>query len=155
MSVETENATLNVKLKMWWWWLWMPKLKSDNDGFKCQNQKCNNDGFERQNWKLYNDPECRTTNMAPNTKLRRNGGFERQTKNNSMNAKQKQRLWTLMITMNVKMRKTTLNVVNEKTRWLWKPSWKGVTLNAVNRECMVVLNARIARKWWRGGYAPV
>ena len=71
LNAETENATLNVKLKMWWWWLWTPKLRSDDDG------------SERQNGKWYNDPECRTMNMALNAKLRINGGFECQTKNNS------------------------------------------------------------------------
>ena len=40
---------------------------------------------------------------------------------------------TKPITRNVRLRKTTLNTVTEKTWWLWTPSWKGTTLYIVSK----------------------
>ena len=53
--------------------------------------------------------------MAPNANL--DNGSECQTK---------------LITRNVRLRKTTLNAVTEKTWWLWTPSWKWTTLYVVS-----------------------
>ena len=67
--------------------------------------------------------------MTLNAKLGRNGGFECPTK---------------LVARNVMLRKTTLNIVNEKTRWLWTPSWKGImALNTKTGE--MTLNAQ--RGW--------
>ena len=63
--------------------------------------------------------------MTLNAKLGRNGGSECPTK---------------LVARNVMLRKTTLNIINEKTRWLRTLNWKGImTLNTKTGE--MALNA--------------
>ena len=67
--------------------------------------------------------------MALTAKLRSNGGFERETK---------------PITMNVKLRKTTLNIIIEKKTWrLWNAMLKMDNSKRWNWEWMVALNAML------------
>ena len=141
---------LNAKLKKR---LWMPKWRC---GFEhqakrwCDNSKCQPKTMalkaemkmwlwtpKRMRWwlmnsrlkKWYNNPECWTRTMALNTKLRRNGGSERQTKNNSYECQAE------TMTLNAKLKRD-----DSECRI---------------REWMVALNAKNTRKWWRGKYAPV
>ena len=105
LNAETETMTLDVELKQR---LWMPKGKwtvAPNAKWKASN------GSERQT----EESDVITLNVDPKSWLwtpNWNGGSERQNETMALNAKPN---WT---TMNVKLRKTTLNVVTRKIRSL-------------------------------------
>ena len=100
------------------------------------------------NWRC--DSKCQTENMALKAKLKRYGGFELQTEKDKGFEHHN---WELT-SLNIKLRKTNLNVVNKKQWWLWTSSYNEmVALNAKlkrdggserpNWEEMVALNAEL------------
>ena len=133
---QKQNTALNTKLKLITmsvklrkitpsvidektWWLWTSSWEMIN-------------GSERQN----------ETTMPLNAEMKRRLWTPNQKKHRWMSIWNKSSACpTKLVTRNVMLRKTTLNIVNEKTRWLWKPSRKGImALNAKTGE--MALNAK-------------
>ena len=117
------------------WWLWMPKLRRNGgskhpnwEGMVASNVKPKRDGgSERRNW----EGRLWTLNWEGQlwtSQLRINGSSECQTEEDEGFECHN---WELK-SLNVKLRKTTLNVVIEKRWWLWTPSCKEmVALNTI------------------------
>ena len=115
------------------WWLWMPKLRRNGgskhpnwEGMVASNVKPKRDGgSERRNW----EGRLWTLNWEGQlwtSQLRINGSSECQTEEDEGFECHN---WELK-SLNVKLRKTTLNVVIEKRWWLWMLSCKEImTLN--------------------------
>ena len=157
------------------WWLWTPNRINDDgserqtendDGSERRNWKYG-DGSERRNWERWwlltpnwdRGSECQIGKwtMALNTKWKKwlwtpnrktNNGSERQNEAMALNTK-----WKTMalnanlnwITMNVKLRRTTLNVITRNARKLWTLNWKGM-MRGDMPQCSVSPQLSIHRK---------
>ena len=105
LNAKTKSTALNAKTEDERWlqtskeneWLWTPNGKRGYDGSECQN------------WKY--DSERQTGSNS----------YEYWAEIVTLNAKLN---W---INMNVKLRRTTLNVITRKTWRLWIPNCKGMT----------------------------
>ena len=120
----------------------------DIDGSESQNWRCDEDGFEHRYWEvimmdLNAERRCNGSECHAETKTRlwmpkRRYGSESQNEARQWlwTPNQKKHRWmpiwnkssacpTKLVTRNVMLRKTTLNIVNEKTRWLERQAGKG------------------------------
>ena len=142
LNAKTENVTLNVELKTRWR-LWTSKLRNDggSDDSECRKSRMNG-GSERQYWEMINGFESQNETTTPSDAEMKRWLWTPNQKNHRWMP-----IWnkssacpTKLVTRNVMLRKTTQNIVNEKTRWLWMPSWKRImALNTKTRE--MALNA--------------
>ena len=148
LNAETETTTLDAELKQR---LWMPKgiwTVALNDKWKASN------GSKLQT----KESDMITLNVDPKPWLwtpNWNGGSERQMEKERWlwmtNGK-----WTMAlnakpnwVTMNVKLRKMTLNVVTRKTRRLWMSNCKGM-MGEICRSIACRHNSQsIGRVWKR------